>query len=522
MFKNVSMNVKQMGSYIIIILFFIVITDVSYNNVLHLRDQTITIGKTDVPKIVLVGNLKEEFSRIGQNTTKLGFERSVNEKVKIEKLINEDMANVKKNVNEMKKLAYSNQEEKLLTEFSNNLEQYNGNLSSFFDISRTNKYQLIHTQLDAINLISEKNNKLLKELYQTAKDNANATIDESYKDSNRFNYEILILSVIASLFSSFIAFFTTKLISRTVRGFVKNVDITNNSVTEIKKLIDKTAISAQELDASMTKANNSVSELVASINQVAGNTNITSSGVDEISAAVEQMNATINMVAGSANTLAASAEETSSAIEEMMASIEQVAGNAGNASVGVEQISEAIEEMSRSIKGVSDNAVALTDTAEQTSEAVEEMVCSIKQIAASVQTVNSLSNSVKHDADEGTISLNETLNGMKEISHVINQASDIMQKLGKSSEEIGSIVEVIDEIADQTNLLALNAAIEAARAGEHGKGFSVVAEEVRKLAERSAQATKEIAILIKGIQTETAVAVTSIKEGAQKGRLAIN
>ena len=112
--------------------------------------------------------------------------------------------------------------------------------------------------------------------------------------------------------------------------------------------------------------------------------------------------------------------------------------------------------------------------------------------------------------------LNETLNGLKEISQVINQASDVMEKLGKSSEEIGSIIEVIDDIAEQTNLLALNAAIEAARAGDHGKGFAVVADEVRKLAERSASATKEIAILIKGIQNETSVALTSIKEGTDK------
>ncbi|MFK9090547.1 methyl-accepting chemotaxis protein [Bacillus salipaludis] len=144
------------------------------------------------------------------------------------------------------------------------------------------------------------------------------------------------------------------------------------------------------------------------------------------------------------------------------------------------------------------------------------MVVSIQQVAKSAQTINELSHLVKNDAFEGTVSLNETLNGMEEISRVITQANDVIVKLGKSSEEIGSIIEVIDDIAGQTNLLALNAAIEAARAGEQGKGFAVVAEEVRKLAERSALATNEIAALIKGIQGETVIAVTAINDGAQK------
>jgi methyl-accepting chemotaxis protein len=120
------------------------------------------------------------------------------------------------------------------------------------------------------------------------------------------------------------------------------------------------------------------------------------------------------------------------------------------------------------------------------------------------------------DAKEGGSIVAETIAGMNSIASVVMKSADTVEALGTSSEQIGEIVQVIEEIADQTNLLALNAAIEAARAGDQGRGFAVVADEVRKLAERTQKATKQIAVTIKQIQSDTAQAVGAMRAGTEQ------
>jgi methyl-accepting chemotaxis protein len=144
------------------------------------------------------------------------------------------------------------------------------------------------------------------------------------------------------------------------------------------------------------------------------------------------------------------------------------------------------------------------------------MASTISENSENANRTSTTAKRAKEAAEQGGNVVEQTVKSMKNIAEVVRKSSSTVQELGHSSNQIGEIVSVIDDIADQTNLLALNAAIEAARAGDQGRGFAVVADEVRKLAERTTKATKEIATMIKKIQADTHGAVTAMEEGTTK------
>ena len=177
------------------------------------------------------------------------------------------------------------------------------------------------------------------------------------------------------------------------------------------------------------------------------------------------------------------------------------------------RVNETVASVASIAAGINQASITQTDAAQSTAASVEEVAVSVQLVAENSNHAAEISEAVLRKAQQSIDSLEETRAQFEAIAGTLNGAGDVTRKLADRSENISSIVNVIREIAEQTNLLALNAAIEAARAGEQGRGFAVVADEVRKLAERTATATQEIGQLLSGIQGEIGQVVVAMQQG---------
>ena len=182
----------------------------------------------------------------------------------------------------------------------------------------------------------------------------------------------------------------------------------------------------------------------------------------------------------------------------------------------VQQLRGSAEQLATSSQQISSSTALQSDSASSMAASVEEMTVGVDHIAKNAQDAQAYSHESDKVAAEGGRIVEGVVNEIQAIAHTVNQSAAAVEALGQQSDQISAIVGTIKDIADQTNLLALNAAIEAARAGESGRGFAVVADEVRKLAERTAKSTQEIAGMIGAIQSGTATAVASMKQGVER------
>lgn len=238
--------------------------------------------------------------------------------------------------------------------------------------------------------------------------------------------------------------------------------------------------------------------------------------VAQLCSMLRQVNTSAVRLHGASSELLNSAEHAGQVTAQISTAIQEMAIGITQQAASTERAALSVHELGRFTHTVATGAATQATASQQATAIASEIDAKVRQVAASAQTGAMRALESSQQAKEGARTVDANVQVMSRIKQKVGISAAKVMEMGKHSDEIGAIVETIEDIAGQTNLLALNAAIEAARAGEHGKGFAVVADEVRKLAEKSTLATRQISDLIQGIQTTVSDAVAAMKEGAEE------
>jgi methyl-accepting chemotaxis protein len=275
----------------------------------------------------------------------------------------------------------------------------------------------------------------------------------------------------------------------------KSVVVNSGSTDEVGRMADR----FNAMGGQISEVGEGVNSMIAQLRELIG---YVRQSADELTSSSEQLNS--------------AAEQAGEATQEIAKTSQIVARGAQEQTVSVQDSVNLVSDLGNSIRRITDGAGKQAESVQQARTIVDRVSSAADGAASNAKSATDGSRDATAAAENGLLVVEGTVNGMQRIREAVSLVAERVSGLGDQSAEIGKIVPVIDDIAAQTNLLALNAAIEAARAGEQGRGFAVVADEVRQLAERVSQATSEIASLITSVQDGVSESIAATQEGSQQ------